>query len=70
MSQTNPNSPFNWQGTPSIFLKSQDHNGVNHANSQRLAKMKKTQPVHLTGSGAYVRAPERQMTTYSKAKAK
>ena len=70
MSQTNTNSPFDWRGKPSIFLKSQDHNGVHHERSRRQTKLEKSQPVYLTGSSVYLRVPERQLTIYSKAQAK
>lgn len=69
MSQTNPNSPFNWQGKPSIFVKSQDHNGVNHERSRRQSKIEK-QPVYLAGSNIYLSIPEKQFTTYTRARSK
>lgn len=67
---TASNSPFNWQGKPSIFVKSDDHNGVNHGKSVRLTKMEKSQPVYLTGSSVYLRVPTRQVNAHSKAGAK
>lgn len=67
---TNVESPFNWRGKPSIFLKHADHNGVNHKRSARQTKLEKSPPVFLTGSTVYLRVSDRPMTTYSKAKAK
>ena len=45
----NSNSPFNWQGKPSIFSSSREHNGINTRTSER-AKLTAKNTIKLKGS--------------------
>jgi hypothetical protein len=57
-------SPFNWQGTPSIFTKSHDHNGVNSSKADRATRTKKT-PFVINGRDP--RTPHNQVNVYGRA---
>lgn len=58
------NSPFNWQGKPSIFTQSADHNGVNSRRSAQATAIKKT-PFII--NGADPRTPHNQCNTFGRA---
>ena len=62
-------SPFHWQGKPSIFVRGQDFNGINSARSERASQLEKN-PVFLVGSNVYLAIPERSLTVHGKALSK
>ena len=49
------NSPFNWQGKPSIFTREHDFNGVNHGKSLTATVNAKNSPVSLPGGSKELR---------------
>lgn len=62
-------SPFNWQGKPSMFLSDPVFNGVRTAVGERSAQNAKN-TVYLRGSNIMTLEQGRQVIAHSKAKAK
>lgn len=60
-------SPFNWQGEPSIFSSDPEFNGVKTAISDR-ARLNVKQTIKLSGSTLLSDVEEVQLNTYDKAK--
>jgi len=58
----NPNSPFNWQGRPSIFTtgnwrSAQDFSGTN-TNRAAMQTRIEPRPTHLVSDSVYLKQPK------------
>lgn len=60
-------SPFDWQGKPSMFSSDPEFNGVKTAISDR-ARLNVKQTIKLSGSTLLSDIEEVQLNAYSKAK--
>ena len=66
MKNSDPRSPFNWQGKPSIFTTgsrkaAQDFNGINKVRSEIQVRLP-PRPTYLSSGSVYLKQPRLSRT--------